>query len=128
MASSAAFLAALGLVLTFAPHEMLVAMGVSASGPAAVLLQMAGASLVGWALLNWTARGLVIGGIYSRPLTLGNLVHFASGSLAIGKAAVGAGFPPLLLVPLAGYAVLACCFGYLVFGRGAARVPDSPHR
>ena len=125
MASSAAFLAVLGLAQTFAPQEILGAMGLPSDDPAPVLVQLSGASFVGWALVNWTARGLLIGGIYSRPLTLGNLVHFASGSFAIGKAAVEAGFSPLLLVPLAGYVILACCFGYLVFGRGAACVPES---
>jgi hypothetical protein len=127
MASSAAFLALIGLSLTFAPDEILRHYGVSAAAPIPLLLQMGGGALVGWALVNWTARGLVVGGIYSRPLTLGNLVHFGAVTLALGKAILVIGPQPLAVGVLLGYGLFAACFGYLVFGRGAACIPASSH-
>ena len=119
MVASGAFLALLGLALTFAPGELLVMLGAPASAPVTVVLQLAGASYLGFALINWTARGLIIGGIYARPLSLGNLVHFLSGSMALLKYLLSAGIQPLLLPVLVGYALLALAFAYLVFGPGS---------
>ena len=128
MASSAAFLALIGLSLTFAPDEILGHYGVSTSAPIPLLLQVGGGALVGWAMVNWTARGLVVGGIYSRPLTLGNLVHFGAVTLALSKSILVIGFQPLAVVVLLGYGLFAACFGYLVFGQGAACIPASNRR
>jgi hypothetical protein len=122
MAFSSGFLALLGAVLSFAPSELLVGLGVPVTAPLPVLLQLAGASYLGLAFTNWTARGVIIGGIYARPLSLGNFVHFLSGSLALFKHALAAGLHPLLVGVLVGYTVLAIAFGYLVFGKGTACV------
>ncbi|HEV7763367.1 MAG TPA: hypothetical protein VGQ76_00060 [Thermoanaerobaculia bacterium] len=43
-------------------------------------------------MLNWTAKGSLIGGIYNRPVSIGNLLHFTMGALALGKAAVAGPF------------------------------------
>ena len=118
MVASSAFLALLGLALTFAPAELLALLDASASAPLTVVLQLAGASYLGLALVNWTARGLIIGGIYARPLSLGNFVHFLTGSMALLKFLPSAGLQPLLLALLVGYAMLAVGFGYLMFGMG----------
>jgi hypothetical protein len=127
MALSAAFLALVGLSFTFMPQELLGLFGASALQPVPLLMQLGGGALVGWAMVNWTARGLVVGGIYSRPLTLGNLVHFLSVSLALSKAVFVVGPHPLLLAALVGYGSFGACFGYLVFGHGAACVQASSH-
>lgn len=42
------------------------------------------------AMLNYMARGVTIGGIYSRPLVTANLLHFLVGALALIKYAAGA--------------------------------------
>lgn len=125
MASASGFLAALGLLCSFAPSEMLELLALPVDQPMPLLLQLAGAALIGWALVNWTARGLIIGGIYSRPLTLGNLVHFISATLALAKALPGTAFDPPLVALTLIYALFALCFGYLVFGQGAACVNEA---
>lgn len=122
MMASSVFLGALGLLLSLMPQETAAALDAPATGVVPLLLQLAGASLIGWALLNWTARGLVIGGIYSRPLTLGNLAHCLIAGLALGKAAAASAFPALLVIPLLGYVAFAGGFAWLVFGQGAACV------
>jgi hypothetical protein len=125
MAFSSAFLALLGLALSFAPDEVLVRLGVPVTAPLPVLLQLAGASYLGFAFTNWTARGSIIGGIYARPLSLGNFVHFLSGSLALLKYVFVAGLQPLLAAVLVGYTLLALGFAYLVFGMGTVCVTSA---
>lgn len=125
MAAASGFLAALGLACSFAPSELLSHFALPVTQPMPLLLQLAGAALIGWAMVNWTARGLIIGGIYSRPLSLGNLVHFVSATLALAKALPGAAFDPLLLALTLIYAGFALSFGYLVFGHGAACVSEA---
>lgn len=123
MIASSVFVGTIGLLLSLMPQESARALEAGATGVVPLLLQLAGASLIGWALLNWTARGLVIGGIYARPLTLGNLLHFLAAGLALGKAAAASPFPGVLLIALLGYGAFAACFAWLAFGQGAACVP-----
>ena len=120
MAASSLFLGATGLAATFAPVEILGSLHVQTAEPLPVLVQLMGALYLGFAMLNWTAKGFVVGGIYSRPLTIGNLVHFTVGAIALLKYQFGHEFGgPLVAVSIV-YAVFAVCFAYLVFGRGAA--------
>ena len=65
-------------------------------------------------MLNWMARGNIIGGIYSRPVAVGNLIHFAIAALAMVKLLVH--HPdrgPLWAITLV-YAALALGFGAVV--------------
>jgi hypothetical protein len=36
-------------------------------------------------MVNWTAKGNLIGGIYGRPIAIGNLTHFVMGALVLIK-------------------------------------------
>ena len=68
MACSAMFMLLAGVLLTFAPQEVL-AFGGSRPEPISVLVvQAAGALYLGFAVLNWMAKESLIGGIYSRPV------------------------------------------------------------
>ena len=72
-------------------------------------------------MLNWMARGNIIGGIYSRPVAVGNLIHFAIAALAMVKLLVH--HPdrgPLWAITLV-YAALALGFGAVVFRSPAPR-------
>ena len=77
MASSAAFMALLGLAASFLPHEIFSFVGSQPSGFPVLIIQVAGALYLAFAILNWMAKGVTIGGIYSRPIALGNFMHFA---------------------------------------------------
>jgi hypothetical protein len=121
MMASAAVLGAAGLAASFAPAELLAAWGAPVSPQAAVLVQLTGALYVGFALLDWTAKGVMIGGIYARPVALGNFLHFAMGALALVKQ-VGSrelGLP--LTAALVVYAAFAVLFGLLLFRSPASR-------
>jgi hypothetical protein len=110
--SSIAMAAAGGAGL-FAPQELLRLAHLPAA--AAPYVQLHGAALLGFAFTNWMAKESRMGGIYNRPLAIGNLAHFAIGALALLKAAV--------LVAGAVYALFALAFGVVAFGRAGNEKP-----
>lgn len=118
MSSSAAFLAVLGVVASFLPREIVSAIGVSPGWFTELVIQLAAAAWMGFAVLNWAARGTLLGGIYGRPIALGNFAQFAVGAVTLLK--VGAHLrETVVLVPLAAlYALFAIWFGYVLFGPG----------
>jgi len=118
MIASSIGLGVAGLVATFLPNELLGILNAPAVEPLPILVQLLGALYIAFAFANWTAKDSVIGGIYSRPLALGNGLHFTMGALALAKYEFANGFPILLLVVTIIYTVFAICFMYLVFGRG----------
>jgi hypothetical protein len=115
MMASAAVMLVLGLLLTFAPQEVVGWGGSSAPAVPALIAQAAGALYLGFAILNWMARYNVMGGIYSRPVALGNFAHFFVMGLALLRALPGGHRMPVLWVTAFAYAVFAIWFGLVVF-------------
>lgn len=109
-----------GIAASFAPSELLRALGSPAAEPLPVLIQLLGAMYVAFAITNWTAKDNIIGGIYSRPLSLGNCVHFNVGSLALAKQQFSHDLSMPLIAILIVYTIFAICFAWLVFGHGTA--------
>jgi len=114
MSVSAACMGLLGMVLSFLPQETLAFAGMPATIAGVMFLQVTGALYVGFALLNWAARSVLIGGIYARPLALGNFAHFAVAAVTLAKG-VDLQAPALLLAVTAAYVVFAVWFGLVVF-------------
>ncbi|KAA6430275.1 hypothetical protein ACD591_19205 [Rufibacter glacialis] len=113
MLASAIFMALLGGISSFMPQEVLLYLGSEATGLGPLLVQLLGALYLGFAILNWMAKGILIGGIYARPVALGNLMHFLVGALALLKAAQAGG---QVLWPLAVvYGLFALLFGMISF-------------
>jgi len=114
MSSSALFLAILGAAGLFLPQELLARFSGSVSG-LALLVQAAGAAYLGFAILNWMARSVPMGGIYARPLALGNFTHFAIMAITLAKAMTSG--PPGIEIgaALAVYVVFAGWFGMVLF-------------
>ena len=111
MTLSAAAMALIGLTLQFFPHELLNYIGASTDGPAPILMQITGALYLGFALTNWMAKAVLIGGIYARPLAIGNLAHFVIGALALIKYAFSAGSSPAVWDLAIVYSIFAVFFG-----------------
>ena len=118
MIASSAFLAAAGLATTFVPDELLHALHLPSTQPLPLLISLLGALYLGFAIMNWTARGKIIGGIYARPLSLGNFCHFMVGAITLLKHQLAYGFGGPLTVVAACYAAFALGFGSLMFGTG----------
>ena len=114
MALSATFMGVLGLVCSFLPQELLQVMDAEAGRPLVVLMQVTGALYLGFAFLNWMARGVIIGGIYSRPVALGNFMHFAVVSIVLIKSLMAEPMWPFAIISLA-YVVFAIWFGLVLF-------------
>ncbi|MCC6165193.1 MAG: hypothetical protein IT182_17745 [Acidobacteria bacterium] len=109
--SSAAFLVAIGLALTFMPQELLAQVGERATGPVVLLARLTGAMALAFAWLDWLARNQRIGGIYQRPLVLANLLHFMMGSLTLLRLSTAGDLGSYAFVLLVPYAVLALWWG-----------------
>ena len=113
LTASAFVLGALGIAGSFLPQELLAALGVAPSGVLALLVQLLAALLFAFSMVNWMARGSLIGGIYNRPVAIGNLTHFVIGALALAKAVMAGQRHPIVLVLAAIYVVFAIGFAAL---------------
>src|SRR4051794_8097057 len=99
----------------FAPDELARAVDPSASRSLAVIVQLLGSGFLGFALINWMSRRNRIGGIYARPLGMGNLLLFATAALTLGKAATAESLPVAGIGVCVVLAMLAASFAWLVF-------------
>jgi uncharacterized iron-regulated membrane protein len=123
MMSSAIFLALLGLATSFIPDRVLSTHGTVPDNATLLLVQMMGALYLGFAILNWMARGVIIGGIYARPLALGNFLHFGMVGMMLSKAAIVHGAVQLAVSALV-FSIFAIWFGVVSF-RSPVRAPLS---
>jgi hypothetical protein len=85
MTVSAAFLALLGVVLTFFPVEIAGLVDISSPKNIKLILQLLGSLYFSFAMLNWMAKGSIIGGIYNKPIAMANFTQFLIGGLALIK-------------------------------------------
>ncbi len=114
MIVSALFLFVAGLALTFAPDDMIHRAG-GVHGPLLTpLAQVCGALFLGFAILNWMAKDNLIGGIYSRPVAMGNFLHFFVVAMALVKSFSGLPHSLGLGALLAFYVSFAVGFGLVI--------------
>jgi len=85
MTSSAVFFGIIGILLSFLPNEIAEYLSVEPTIITILFLQILGALYLGFGILNWTAKGTLIGGIYNKPIALGNLMHFIVGAITLVK-------------------------------------------
>lgn len=104
-----------GVLLQFIPHEILSYFGADSSGINPLFVQITGALYLGFAMMNWMAKTVLIGGIYARPLAMGNFVHFTVGALALLKYAFAASSLPVVWVLALAYSLFAILFGVVFF-------------
>lgn len=115
MTVSAIFLAAIGITLSFAPESFTSLMGIANSSILQILTQLLGAMYCGFAILNWMAKGAIIGGIYNRPISIANLLHFFAGAAALVKFVIKNHQAPLVIMVITGcYCVFAVIF-WIIF-------------
>jgi hypothetical protein len=119
MIASAALMGVIGLAASFMPQEVLSLHGTTPDNATVLFVQMAGAVYLGFAMLNWMARGVLIGGIYARPLAAGNFLHFVVAAITLVKAAMAFGAVPLV-ISAAVFVAFAIAFGWVMFGPAPA--------
>lgn len=115
MMVSAAVMLGLGLAMTFAPRELLAYTGSAATPLGTLVVQVAGGLYLGFAMLNWMAKENLIGGIYGRPVALGNFLHFFIVAAALVRAEAGVHRQGAMLVGAIVYVPLAAWFGVVTF-------------
>lgn len=120
MVAAAIALGLAGLAVSFAPAEFLGLLGLAAAEPMPVLMNLMGGLYLGFALVNWMAKDNMIGGVYARPVAIGNFLHFFVGALSLAKQQLSGEFSAILVSAMVVYGIFAALFGWLVFGQGAA--------
>lgn len=113
MTISAVALGATGVLFTFMPKE--VATFLHLTDSVTIQFEILGALYFGFAMLNWTAKANLIGGIYSRPVCMANFTHFLIGGLALLKFVLRNSFNNGILVSAILYLLFAILFGYVLF-------------
>src|SRR5687768_3275785 len=106
---------AAGIAGTFAPAEIAAALSLGSSSGTALLIQLFAGLLFAFAMVNWTARRSLMGGIYNRPIAIGNLTHFVIGSLALARAVAAGERQMATGVATTVYVVFAVGFAVALF-------------
>lgn len=114
MIASAIFYGIIGVGLTFLPKEISEYLGTDIHQTSLLIFQILGAVYLGFGMLNWMTKNNLIGGIYSRPLVIGNLAHFLICSFALIKGIGNSenNFEIILILAVI-YSVFTLCFGYM---------------
>jgi len=116
MTASSVFMGLIGIALTFIPDEVLKILEQVPNGSLILSLQLTGALYFGFAMTNWMAKTVLIGGIYARPLSIGNFSHFFIAGLALIKASINANIATTYTYALTVfYVMFAILFGYVLF-------------
>ncbi|MGB4400780.1 MAG: hypothetical protein WBJ10_15510 [Daejeonella sp.] len=114
MSASAFFLGIVGITLSLLPQEVENYFDLPAGS--SIVLQLGGALYFGFAMLNWMAKGNLIGGIFSKPVAVGNFGHFFVAGLALLKYTYRLpSISYIAITALVIYLAFALLFGYVVF-------------
>ena len=105
----------LGLTASFFPKEILNVVVPSSTETLTLFVQVLGALYIGFAIMNWMAKTVLIGGIYARPLAMGNFAHFMIAAIALIKATMNNSVFPYSWIAAVIYSIFAVLFGMVVF-------------
>lgn len=114
MTSSALFLDTIGILLSFLPNEIVEYLNVEPNIITILFLKIMSALYLGFGILNWMAKGTLIGGIYNRPIAIGNLMHFGVGAIALVKISSNIQIHSEIIISLSAvYVIFALLFAYV---------------
>jgi membrane-anchored protein YejM (alkaline phosphatase superfamily) len=116
MISSAIVMGMAGICFTFLPEEIINYAGYTSTVLNILFLQILGALYLAFATLNWMAKANLIGGIYSKPVAIGNFAHFFIAGVSIIKSALSAEASVALWIGAIVYTIYAIIFGVVAFG------------
>ena len=115
MIISAIFLAVNGFGFTFFPNEIAGLLINTDNYILILILQILGALYLGFSILNWTSRASLLGGIYNKPILMGNLLHFFTASMALIKLTLDFQDNQLIFSYSIMYSLFTLSFGYVFF-------------
>ena len=121
LTGAAVFLGGYGVALLFLPDVLLGLFATDVRGAtdirAGLFAQQFGTALLGLAAVNWIARASPVGGIYGRPLVVGNVVFFTTNALLLLGQALDAPRTWALWVQAGIALAFAIGFALLLFGK-----------
>lgn len=116
MTASSVFMGVIGIALIFMPNEIIEVLDQVPNEISTLTLQLTGALYFGFAMTNWMAKGTLIGGIYSRPLAIGNFSHFMIAGFALVKISLNRNIASTFIYILTIiYVLFAILFVYVLF-------------
>jgi uncharacterized membrane protein YgdD (TMEM256/DUF423 family) len=115
MTVSAAALFLIGGAGLFAAPEAAGWLGATETAPTSIIVQLAACAVLALAVMNWYSRNSRVGGIYARPLCLGNLLFFFGAAACVGKAVTVSQLPGSWLALLLGFSLPGLAFAWLIF-------------
>ena len=114
LTASVVFLGSIGVGFTFFPKEILNYLQIDSLEITFLMAQILGALFLGFAMMNWMAKGSIIGGIYNKPLVIGNFMHFLLGAITLLKLVFKVEDLQTVIIPLTiGYSLFALGFAYV---------------
>ncbi|MCF8260601.1 MAG: hypothetical protein K9J12_07500 [Melioribacteraceae bacterium] len=113
MINTSSFLGLLGVMLLFLPSEISHFFGFGTDYE--IVLQLMSGIYLGFAMLNWMSKESILGGIYGRPIVLGNFFHFFVGTISLIKFSFKNSDEIAFVVLGAVYSILAVLFGIKLF-------------
>ena len=114
MTSSALLLAGIGILFSFSPNEVMEYLNIESNTITILFLNLLSALYLGFGLLNWMAKGTLIGGVYNRPIAIGNLMHFGVGAIALVKVVTTIQSHSKIVISLTVvYVIFAILFAYI---------------
>ena len=87
MTTSALFMGVIGALLSFSPNEVANFLNIEPNSITTLFFMLLSSLYLGFGMLNWMAKGTQIGGIYNKPIAIGNLMHFGVGAIGLVKVA-----------------------------------------
>lgn len=113
---SAGYNALLGLLTSFLPEEILIALNVPANPISIVLIQILGAFFIGFAMINYLAKSSPIGGIYNKAILMGNIAYHCIATIVFIKFVLSDNlYAEVVIVLTAMYLILGAGFLRLNF-------------
>lgn len=114
MTASGIILISVGAIANFMPVKLAIKLGLGEPKLGGLLFQILAGFLLGLGIINWMYRGSPIGGIYNRPVAMGNLLTFVVVSFALGRALLDGFIPVIYTSMFIVTFILALGFIYLV--------------
>lgn len=113
MITSAFIMGIVGILLSFIPQETATFLGWPPG--TSLSLQIIGALYFGFAMVNWIAKSQPIGGIYGRPISIGNFTHYFIAAIALIKLNIKGGSGTTMIIVTIVYSVFTLLFAFVAF-------------
>lgn len=114
MTVSALFMAVMGILFSFLPQEIMAHFNIESNVITLLFLNLLSALYLGFGMLNWMSKGSYIGGIYNKPIAIGNLLHYAVGAIVLFKITANMGEHSSYIIPLTSiYIIFSILFFYV---------------